>query len=351
MRSGTSPLRDQLFRSIGRIKSIVSGENINWNPASSNCPKWLDQPALQLPRNKLPFASYGRSRNYSLSKLLGKHFEDNLLKVGFSQLDKDRQGSPGGNIENNVVSSLIKSPKCFEDQSSSICTNNSNKTILTNFENKSRSFDKQQPGIFYNHNEDFKSDTTGSSVKLLEESLREKLLARPTIKIYDHMAPTPSYLLKMSLKSYLPFVKSCTDKELVNKGKFSLPPGHHLVYFHQVATGNLLPDGTDDLHSPGFPFERRLWVGGSFEFTRTITLFPKIQMLCMEKITDVRVTGICGDEKVFVDITREIINPYLDSVELKEVRTLVFMRRSKFKEFAERKIAPKRELESFRQVL
>ncbi|POS84550.1 hypothetical protein EPUL_002471, partial [Erysiphe pulchra] len=179
-------------------------------------------------------------------------------------------------------------------------------------------------------------------VKLLEKSLQEKLLFRPATVIYDHLAPTPSQLLKTTLISYLPFIKSCSDMELRNKGKFSLPPGHHLVYFHQqVATSNLLPDGTDDLHSPGYPFERRLWVGGSIDFTRSITLFPKIQMICSEKITDVRVMGTQNDEKIFVDVTRQIINPYLDTLELKELRTLVFMRRKNSKEIVERKNSQK----------
>ncbi|RKF60710.1 Hydroxyacyl-thioester dehydratase type 2, mitochondrial [Erysiphe neolycopersici] len=189
-------------------------------------------------------------------------------------------------------------------------------------------------------------------VKLLEKSLREKLLVRPATVIYDHLAPTPSQLLKATLISYLPFIKSCSDMELQNKGKFSLPAGHHLVYFHQqVATSNLLPDGTDDLHSPGYPFERRLWVGGSIDFTRTITLFPKIQMICSEKITDVRVMGTQNDEKIFVDVTRQIINPYLDTLELKELRTLVFMRRKNSKEIVERKNSQKPRMKPYFSII
>ncbi|TQS35561.1 hypothetical protein Golomagni_04019 [Golovinomyces magnicellulatus] len=186
------------------------------------------------------------------------------------------------------------------------------------------------------------TDTKTNSLEILEKTLREKLLARPEITVYDHMAPTPSQLLKTSLQSDLPFIKSCLDIKQRNKGKFYLPAGHHFVYFNQyVPTGSLLPDGTDDLHSPGHPFERRLWVGGSIEFTRTFTLFPKIQMICLEKITGVRVSGIHGNEKVFVEITRRIINPYLDSMKLKEVRTLIFMRRSDSKEIIERTNIPK----------
>ncbi|RKF83979.1 Hydroxyacyl-thioester dehydratase type 2, mitochondrial [Golovinomyces cichoracearum] len=186
------------------------------------------------------------------------------------------------------------------------------------------------------------TDTKTNSLEMLEKTLREKLFARPEIIYYDHMAPTPSQLLKISLQSDLPFMKSCLDIKQRSKGKFYLPAGHHFVYFNQqVPTGSLLPDGTDDLHSPGHPYERRLWVGGSIEFTKTFTLFPKIQMICLEKITDVRVTGIHGNEKVFVEITRRIINPYLNSVKLKEVRTLIFMRRSDSREIIERTNIPK----------
>ncbi|KAI1006740.1 hypothetical protein K3495_g1476 [Podosphaera aphanis] len=182
-------------------------------------------------------------------------------------------------------------------------------------------------------------------LKLLENQLREKLLARPPISHYDHLTPTTSQMLKCSLASHLPFIKSCSDMKIDNKGKFCLPPGHHLVYFNpQVTSDELLPDGTDDLHSPGPPFYRRLWVGGSMNFLRPLELFPKKLMLCTERITDVRVTGTPGKEKIFVDIFREISNPHLNRHELEEVRTLVFMRREKSKEIVERK-APQIKME------
>ena len=51
--------------------------------------------------------------------------------------------------------------------------------------------------------------------------------------------------------------------------KTPIPQGHHLVYFPPpVPDRSLLPDGTDSLHSPGAPFIKRLWGGGSLVFNQ-----------------------------------------------------------------------------------
>lgn len=89
-----------------------------------------------------------------------------------------------------------------------------------------------------------------------------------------------------------------------------LPPGHHLVYFAaQVSAQQLLADGTDVLHSPGPPFECRLWAGGSLHFNTFSEYQPELdgtRAACIERIVDVSVKGPEGNEKVFVTIERRV---------------------------------------------
>lgn len=96
------------------------------------------------------------------------------------------------------------------------------------------------------------------------------------------------------------------------KGIPSVPQGHHLVYFSpQVLNGELLTDGTDSLQSPGAPFARRLWAGGSVIFNREDKEQLKLaehHALCGEDITDVQIKGKEGEEKVFVTVRRRIAN-------------------------------------------
>lgn len=72
----------------------------------------------------------------------------------------------------------------------------------------------------------------------------------------------------------------------------------------------LLPDGTDPLQSPGEPWVRRMWAGGSVrvrpsEFYRFETGFAvDSKMACMERIQDVQLRGQGDTEKMFVTIDR-----------------------------------------------
>ncbi|KAL2866321.1 uncharacterized protein BJX67DRAFT_382122 [Aspergillus lucknowensis] len=88
----------------------------------------------------------------------------------------------------------------------------------------------------------------------------------------------------------------------------ALPPGHHLVYFPpQVTLSQLLPDGTDTLHTPGTPFNRRLWAGGGVRFLSTNKLIlDGGRAACIEGIRDVIVKGHPGEEKIIVKIERRI---------------------------------------------
>ena len=209
--------------------------------------------------------------------------------------------------------------------------------------------------MFASKNDGLSTIVVGGSNTLekLEKSLRELLLARPAITYFDHMSPTPSNLLITLLSSYLPFIGKYQDDETRSKDdRFYLPLGHHFVYFHShVACRNLLPDGTDDYHSPGLPFERRLWVGGTINFAQPMNLFPKIKMMCTEKIIDVRITGEQDNEKIYVVTNRKITDQHTGILDLSEDRTVVFMRRKKYGVITERLNAQKPRMEPHYSVV
>lgn len=131
---------------------------------------------------------------------------------------------------------------------------------------------------------------------------------------------------------------------------------HLLTHFNlQVPSAQLLPDGTDPLHSPGEPWVRRMWAGGA------ITLNPDVHhefnafslqrgVTCLERIKDVRLQGEDDAAKIFVTIERRfalfnqlarqsggsdvrsyVLQQVRDGVEwgdalLKEERNLVFLK-------------------------
>ena len=153
--------------------------------------------------------------------------------------------------------------------------------------------------------------------------LHKELTSRKPNIIYDYLSPTPSHLLNISLADFLPpscypanfkvqdltlpytttLGDECSDTAL-------LPQSHHLVYFSpQIPHSALLPDGTDPLQSPGPPFVRRMWAGGSLVFNTTSgeqLRLDNMRAACIERIVDVSVRGREGDEKVFVNIERRV---------------------------------------------
>lgn len=153
------------------------------------------------------------------------------------------------------------------------------------------------------------------------DEIRQKLLSRPLDILEDYLSPTNSQLLNLSLSDFLP--PSCRAQPDTGTGKeqrYQLPQGHHLVYFPTRATSaQLLPDGTDTLHSPGAPFVRRMWAGGSLYFSTHLNDIPRSRLyktnraVCAEGIRDVRIKGTPDEEKIFVDIERQYAwrNSYL----------------------------------------
>jgi hydroxyacyl-ACP dehydratase HTD2-like protein with hotdog domain len=80
-----------------------------------------------------------------------------------------------------------------------------------------------------------------------------------------------------------------------------------LIYFPpQVPLSQLLPDGTDTLHTPGEPFDRRLWAGGRVQFADSELLLDGRRAVCIESIRNVAVKGREGDEKVIVTVERRV---------------------------------------------
>ena len=185
--------------------------------------------------------------------------------------------------------------------------------------------------------------------------LQKELTSRRLPLLCDPASLVPSYLLSTTLSDFLPpSSASLTRLDVENLGRTSSGRfchlGHHLVYFPPaVPLSSLLSDGTDPAQSPGSPFVRRMWAGGKLDLTSTIVIgkaaYPAF---CAERISDVSIKGLEGQEKIFVNIERRILNFNLElartksgtpryntkliasSVEKKgmliENRTLVFMR-------------------------
>lgn len=96
-------------------------------------------------------------------------------------------------------------------------------------------------------------------------------------------------------------------------GKPADPVGNHLVFFNpSLPAKDLLPDGTDSLHSPGGSFVRRMWAGGSLRVNMSRHFNLHVEggwklgsgMVCVERIKDVQLRGQRDAAKIFVTIER-----------------------------------------------
>lgn len=182
----------------------------------------------------------------------------------------------------------------------------------------------------------------------ISDSLQQELTARRLPLTYDYLSPQPSHLLNLSLPDVLPYSTpfasakhETTVLPSIQSPRY-MPEGHHLIYFPpQVTLSQLLPDGTDNLHYPGNPFNRRLWAGGSVTFPSTGRLLLNGQRaVCVEVIRNVNIKGREGEEKIFVTIERRFASVQEDEDEadtrsrvldssssvLTEQRELVFLR-------------------------
>ncbi|KAJ5483677.1 hypothetical protein N7530_002923 [Penicillium desertorum] len=145
----------------------------------------------------------------------------------------------------------------------------------------------------------------------LSERLHYELTTRKLPLTYDYLHPQPSHLLNLTLRDLLPQSQNSSDYATLPtlQNPSPLPVGHHLIYFPpQVTLSQLLPDCTDTLHTPGEPFNRRLWAGGNLRFPVRSPPLDGSRAVCIESIRNVTVKGREGDEKVIVTIERRVGN-------------------------------------------
>lgn len=135
--------------------------------------------------------------------------------------------------------------------------------------------------------------------------LQAELTSRRLPRLDDDCSRLPSRLLTETLKDFLPESPIYDQSQLQSK---ILPFAHHVVYFPPPAPlSSLLPDGTEPLHSPGPPFHRRMWAGGSINLNNyEDSLQTGVEAVCQELIRDVTIKGRVGEEKIYVTIERSI---------------------------------------------
>ncbi|GAB7347790.1 hypothetical protein MBLNU459_g5331t1 [Dothideomycetes sp. NU459] len=155
--------------------------------------------------------------------------------------------------------------------------------------------------------------------------LESEMTARKIRPIFDDLTPQYSYRLDTALADFLPetnFKYGTNIEELLltfhslraprifpsSKTPLPLPIPHHLLYFEPTKPpSDLLADGTNPDQSPGDPFSRRMWAGGSVLYNTANPLYmDNSRGVCVEGIRDVAIKGKPGDEKVFVGIERRL---------------------------------------------
>jgi hypothetical protein len=149
--------------------------------------------------------------------------------------------------------------------------------------------------------------TTGSDNPQWFQDLRVQMLQRGVTHMPEHLAIPSEYKLSQTLTGFLPR-ESCHPPGMKQP---IVPFGHHLIWFNpSVPTHDLLPDGTDASHSPGGPWVRRMWAGGSIH-AKSDDYFDKFRgfsvntpMAGVERIKHVRLHGQDDTAKIFVTIDR-----------------------------------------------
>ncbi|KAI9037370.1 pseudouridine synthase CBF5 [Aspergillus affinis] len=162
----------------------------------------------------------------------------------------------------------------------------------------------------------------------LAGELGRDMTSRSLPLTFDYLHTQPSHLLDLTLRDILPHSRPLGRENSVLPSVESavpLPAGHHLVYFPpQVTLSQLLADGTDTLHSPGAPFNRRLWAGGRVRFpTRSGLALDGSRAVCIETIRDIVCKGRPGEEKVIVRIERRM-GPVQESEQEDSIRKRIW---------------------------
>ena len=148
------------------------------------------------------------------------------------------------------------------------------------------------------------------------QELRTEMLQRDVIHLPEFIATPHEFKLSQSITGFLP-QEWCYAPGVRSR---MVPFGHHLIWFNPaVRTTELLPDGTDASQSPGGPWVRRMWAGGSiqlkaddyFDAYRGYTLDTVMEGT--EHIKHVRLHGEGDTAKIFVTIERRFAR--LDTLE------------------------------------
>ncbi|KAF4547999.1 Hypothetical protein D9617_33g038630 [Elsinoe fawcettii] len=137
--------------------------------------------------------------------------------------------------------------------------------------------------------------------------LEPEMQARKIQPIFDDLTPLNSFRLDVSLADFIPGARPPRLLSIPTKDNI-LPIPHHLLYFEPTLPApSLLPDGTNPAHSPGAPFHRRMWAGGSVHYSHINPLrLDGTRAVCIEGIRSATVKGRPGEEKVFVGIERRL---------------------------------------------
>lgn len=138
------------------------------------------------------------------------------------------------------------------------------------------------------------------------QQLRSELLSREAIYQREDLDLLHHEQLVTTLTGFAP-----ETPKIEASARLHSPVPHVLTRFNlRVPSAELLPDGTDPLHSPGEPWVRRMWAGGAVKLNPNKTnqyagpFRLESRVVCLERIKDVRLQGEDDTAKIFVTIER-----------------------------------------------
>ena len=138
------------------------------------------------------------------------------------------------------------------------------------------------------------------------QQVRTELLSRKPLYQREELDNLHHEQLLSTLTEFAPRLP-----QLDGGARPNVPLAQLLTRFNiRVASSKLLPDGTDPLHSPGEPWMRRMWAGGSVQVNPALKLKSETpftlssRTACLERIKDVRLQGEGETAKIFVTIER-----------------------------------------------
>ncbi|KAL6708230.1 hypothetical protein ACN47E_003414 [Coniothyrium glycines] len=150
------------------------------------------------------------------------------------------------------------------------------------------------------------------------------MLSRDVTYLSEYVATEHELKLTKTLSGYMP-----DEWNLPVTTKYPvLPAGHHLIWFNPAFPEHeLLHDGTDTSQSPGGPWIRRMWAGGSVHFkpdryfSRKKGFTVGSTLIGAERIKEVKLRGQGDDAKIFVTIERRFAREGALSAASAKIRT------------------------------